>query len=256
MKWYENMRISNLPRGYGLPLLPSPDRSGGWNTLPLSAEASTAWLRHLLLKSGTERGALMSYGTHSLKATVLSWLAKRGIPRELRAALGYHAKAVDGTEVVYGRDNMAAPLRTMIGVICEVSEGSFRPDATKSGMLITRLKPTVEISTGDVLADAGLTKAGEQLHGPTWGTDSRCQSGRGWRDGSWRHCFYEWRKWRRIWTGTWCNGECDWFCYRKMESRGWPGLTNSSGICASFNISYAACCCWRICREVHVWSWT
>ena len=105
----------------------------------------------------------MSYGTHSLKATVLSWLAKRGIPRDVRAALGYHAKAVDGTEVVYGRDNMAAPLRTMVGVICEVSEGSFRPDATKSGMLITRLKPTVEISTGNVLADAGLRKAGEQL---------------------------------------------------------------------------------------------
>ena len=163
VKWFENMRIANLPRGYGLPLLPSPDRSGGWNTLPLSAEASTAWLRHLLLKCGTERGALMSYGTHSLKATVLSWLAKRGIPRDVRAALGYHAKAVDGTEVVYGRDNMAAPLRTMIGVICEVSEGSFKPDATKSGMLITRLKPTVEISTGDVLADAGLKKAGEQL---------------------------------------------------------------------------------------------
>ena len=69
------------------------------------SEASTAWLRHLLLKGGTERGDLISYGTHSLKATVLTWLAKRGIPRDVRAALGYHAKAVDGTEVVYGRQH-------------------------------------------------------------------------------------------------------------------------------------------------------
>ena len=101
--WFQNMDAAKLPRGRDLPLLPSPLRNGGWNKLPLTAEASTAWLRHLLLKSGTDKHELEHYGSHSLKTTVLSWLSKRGVPREIRAALGYHAKAVDGTEVVYGR---------------------------------------------------------------------------------------------------------------------------------------------------------
>ena len=116
-------------------MLPSPLRNGGWNRLPLTAEASTAWLRHLLLKSGTDKHELEHYGSHSLKATLLSWLSKRGVPREIRAALGYHAKAVDGTEVVYGRDNMSAPLRVMTSVIDEIVDGIFMPDETRSGML-------------------------------------------------------------------------------------------------------------------------
>ena len=78
---------------------------------------------------------LEHYGSHSLKATVLSWLSKRGVPREIRAALGYHAKAVDGTEVVYGRDNLSAPLRVMISVLVEIVDGIFSPDETRSGML-------------------------------------------------------------------------------------------------------------------------
>ena len=133
--WFKNMDEAKLPQGRDRPLLPSPLRNGGWNKLPLTAEASTAWLRHLLIKSGTPKSDLLHYGSHSLKATVLSWLSKRGVPREIRAALGYHAKAVDGTEVVYGRDNMSAPLRVMNSVLDEIVDGNFMPDATKSGML-------------------------------------------------------------------------------------------------------------------------
>ena len=162
VKWFEHMKTAKLPRGYGLPLLPSPSRSSGWNKIPLSAEASTAWLRHPLLKGGTDRKDLMSFGTHSLKATVLSWLAKRGVPREVRAALGYHAKAVDGTEVVYGRDNMASPLRTMIGVIQEVATGVFRPGATKSGMLL-KSKPSAAVSSASGLAKSELQRTDERV---------------------------------------------------------------------------------------------
>ena len=135
VNWFQHMDEAKLPRGRDLPLLPSPLRNGGWNKLPLSAEASTAWLRHLLLKSGTDKHELEHCGSHSLKATVLSWLSKRGVPREIRAALGYHAKAVDGTEVVYGRDNMSAPLRVMTSVLDEIVDGAFMPDETRSGML-------------------------------------------------------------------------------------------------------------------------
>ena len=107
----------------------------------------------LLLKVGTDRHDLIHFGSQSLKATVLSWLSKRGVPREVRAALGYRPKAVDGTEVVYGRDNVAAPLRVMMSVLHEIVEGVFRPDETKSGML----SKSASSDAGDVniMADLG-----------------------------------------------------------------------------------------------------
>ena len=159
--WFEHMKNAKLPRGQDLPLLPSPNVAGGRNQLPLSAEASTAWLRHLLLKIGTRREELINYGTHSLKATVLSWLSKRGVPREVRACLGYHSKAVDGTEVVYGRDNMAAPLRVMCSVILEIADEEFKPDATKSGML-KRKATSQKVDAFDSSGDFKANKAGFQ----------------------------------------------------------------------------------------------
>ena len=60
---------------------------------------------------------------------------------EARAALSYHAKAVDGTEVVYGRDNMSAPLRVITSVLNETVDGIFMPDETRSGMLKKGVKP-------------------------------------------------------------------------------------------------------------------
>ena len=92
-----------------------------------------------------------------MKATVLSWLSKRGVPREIRAALGYHAKAVDGTEVVYGRDNISsAPLRVMISVLDEIVDGVFMPDETRSGVL----KKSVNIIGGfNVATSQGILQS-------------------------------------------------------------------------------------------------
>ena len=70
--------------------------------------------------------------------------------------LGYHAKAVDGTEVVYGRDNMSAPLRVMISVLDEIVDGVFMPDETRSGML----KKSVNIFGGfDVSTSQGIQQS-------------------------------------------------------------------------------------------------
>ena len=71
-------------------------------------------------------------------------------------SLGYHSKAVDGTEVVYGRDNMAAQLRVMCSVTLEIADEEFRPDATKSGMLKRKATSQNVVSvdpSGDFIAN-------------------------------------------------------------------------------------------------------
>ena len=43
-------------------------------------------------------------GSHSLKATLLSWSAKAGMPMAARRILGGHAKAGDKAVAEYSRD--------------------------------------------------------------------------------------------------------------------------------------------------------
>ena len=133
LAWMELIESENLPLGKGRPLLPSPTEKG-WSSLPVTASVAAVWLKNLLRAAGSSVPAAAAYGTHSCKATVLSWVAKAGVARELRAILGYHARGVGGTELVYARDNMAHPLREMDKVLEDIRNNKFFPDHTRSGM--------------------------------------------------------------------------------------------------------------------------
>ena len=86
-------------------------------------------------------------GTHSAKATVLSWASKYGISHDDRRLLGYHAAAGDKSMLTYSRDAMAGPLREMARVVRDIKAGVFRPDTTRSGYF---LKPD---GSEELLAD-------------------------------------------------------------------------------------------------------
>ena len=50
----------------------------GWQQAPLGAGHAGLWLRGILKVLGEDHAAVANIGTHSCKATVLSWLAKAG----------------------------------------------------------------------------------------------------------------------------------------------------------------------------------
>ena len=121
-------------------LMPAPMAGGGWSTRRLSSDESQRWLRKLLVESGHAAQDVAPIGTHSGKATLLSWCAKYGVPISTRRLLGGHATLGDSSALEYGRDNLAAPLRELIKVFKDVSTGVFRPDASRSGMLVPELR--------------------------------------------------------------------------------------------------------------------
>lgn len=59
----------------GYPLLLAPTRAG-WQRSPLSAGQAGMWLRGILMGLGENPDSLKRIGTHSCKATCLSWCAK------------------------------------------------------------------------------------------------------------------------------------------------------------------------------------
>ena len=70
--------------------------------------------------------------SHSLKCTVLSWLAKAGTEPHHRLVLGHHSTQKGSLET-YSRDMLAAPLRAMEDVLRRIRVGALRPDMTRSG---------------------------------------------------------------------------------------------------------------------------
>ena len=104
------------------PLLPAPGSAGMWKNVPLPCDQACVWLRSLLQTEGLQDAYLENVGTHSLKRTLLSWSSKRGLPRDMRAILGYHTSRGSGVgaELIYEADAQSAPLRELERTLEEV----------------------------------------------------------------------------------------------------------------------------------------
>ena len=110
----------------GFPIMPAPDKSGAATVRALSSGEAGAWLRALL----SDRDGLRTT-THSLKSTLLSYAAKRGISHLDRLCLGGHSRGASMSDV-YARDALARPLRLFAGMISEIRSGVFVPDAGRA----------------------------------------------------------------------------------------------------------------------------
>ena len=78
--WIKAMKKFGLKYGKELPLLPIPFIAGNWDILPISAEATTKWIRKVLLDTPDLDPEEIEYikilDTRSCKTTILSWVAK------------------------------------------------------------------------------------------------------------------------------------------------------------------------------------
>eukprot|EP00971_Amphidinium_carterae_P205322 4075265-Amphidinium_carterae.1 len=97
----------------------------------MSSAQFTAYLYSLLAGLGLDTPD--PFGSHSCKATLLSWAAKFDLPLHVRALLGGHVSASDASILTYSRDELAGPLRQLGRVLAAVRSGAFDPDATRSG---------------------------------------------------------------------------------------------------------------------------
>ena len=109
---------------------------GRWTRRRLENDELACWMVAFLTRRGFDKGALENLGTHSCKATMLSWCAKAYVKRSARRLLGYHVEVGDRSMLEYSRDAQAGPLRELEMVLDAIREGRFLPDATRSGRWI------------------------------------------------------------------------------------------------------------------------
>ena len=97
--------------------MPAPDAQGRATIRALDSDEATAWLRLLL---GPGDGA-EQVSSKSLKATLISWAAKRGVEPLTLQRPGYHASG--GMDIVCSRDSQAPLVLLVEKLIDEVIRG-------------------------------------------------------------------------------------------------------------------------------------
>ena len=110
-------------------LLRAPARGGGWARGSMEVAEAKAWLQSALAAADVPADEVECVGTHSCKATALSWAAKAGLRGEIRRLLGGHSKASEQMVLEYSRDTLAEPLRQLDLVYADIRSGAFAPDA-------------------------------------------------------------------------------------------------------------------------------
>ena len=131
--WLRARKVSKLSATPGKPFMPNPQPGGGWETSRLTLWDLTLWLRESLLRVGATPDQLLNVGSHSCKATPLSWGAKFGLRKDDRKLLGGHIERADVSVVAYSRDTLAGPLRKLMSVYKAIREEKFLPDEDRSG---------------------------------------------------------------------------------------------------------------------------
>lgn len=117
-------------------IMPAPGQDGEATQRPLESGECGKWLRRLLgAEEATGSSSDRRVSSHSLKCTMLSFAAKRGLSVPDRLMLGYHSSQMH-MAMVYSRDGAAASLLLLEGLIDEIAKGKFKPDSTRSGRLV------------------------------------------------------------------------------------------------------------------------
>lgn len=143
------MNISWPPEGL---IMPAPLMSGDASMRPVDSKEAAQWLRKLLC-GHKEMDPARRSAAHSLKSTILSWAAKRGLPADIRLQLGYHTSQFS-MALVYSRDGASASLLAMQKLLEEVRLKKFEPDNTRSSKLHDPTIITAEDSRNVAALDA------------------------------------------------------------------------------------------------------
>ena len=115
------------------PFMPSVLMGGSFGSVAMTSDEGSRILRALLRHAGEKEDQVAGVSTHSLKATVLSWLRKWGADPFHSKVAGYHSIQGEGSMFSYARDNVAATLRVIDDMLDQIRSGVFNPDSTRSG---------------------------------------------------------------------------------------------------------------------------
>ena len=138
--------FSNEP---GKTLMPAPAADGTALQRALESDEASVWLRLMLEEKVKRSESTRQISSHSLKATLLSMAAKRGLKHEDRLAMGHHVHPFKMADT-YARDAQARTIRLIDKLLLEIRAGYFNPDSTRAGRFNKNYAPDSSMDVGAV----------------------------------------------------------------------------------------------------------
>ena len=107
------------------PMMPAHGAGGKYTAAKLTLWEFTLWLRDILIGLGEDPASksMAETGSHSCKATTLSWMSKAGMHKDDRKWLGGHLERNEASMAAYSRDILSGPLRRMQRLYVAVRRG-------------------------------------------------------------------------------------------------------------------------------------
>ena len=131
-------QFAHLGKPYVLPAY--SEQTNQWLARPMTTAEGVLWLRDIVrlrCKSGE------TLTTHSLKATMLSWVTICNVlDFQQRRILGHHVDTGMASPLTYGRDNLTPLQVQLAGMLTKIGNGTWDPDATR----VQRLDIDIEMA--------------------------------------------------------------------------------------------------------------
>ena len=126
-QWINLRSKYNLPTNPALPAF--SEVTNEWMERPMSTGEASLYLKELLTGSGFDRDVINQLGCHSLKCTMLSWLAMGSYARiPDRRLAGHHVDANNVSPVTYSRDELTRVRAIEQRMINDIRKKKFKPD--------------------------------------------------------------------------------------------------------------------------------
>ena len=138
--WAESWMKLRDDSGLGVdPALPAfSEITMQWLERRMTTGEAALYLKEFLVSSGFTTDQLAHIGCHSLKTTLLSWVAKGnylGVPDRL--VMGHHMSRENQSAVAYSRDELTRIMVVIHKMLHDVKAQTFKPDATRAERLFS-----------------------------------------------------------------------------------------------------------------------
>lgn len=116
-----------------------------WLTRSMSTGEAALFLKEFLLGSGFDAAELEGVSTHSLKSTILSYVAKGNyLPLPDRRILGHHLEPGDNSAVTYSRDELSRLMVKVEVMLQDIRNSKFKPDDSRVRRIAEQTAEVIE----------------------------------------------------------------------------------------------------------------